>query len=449
MDNRFITNSFVAQSYGRSRNYTNIPAKLFKDYNVKKGLRNENGTGVRIGLTRISDVVGYDEIDGKKIAAPGKLYYRGYEVSDLVKGKKNAHNGYEETCFLLLFGYLPTKEELRRFTDILSQMYDLPQEFLEMHILRQPSKNLMNALQQSVLSLYDYDRNPDETDPYLVLLKGMNIMAKLPAILCYSYQSKMHFHYKDSLFIHYPRKDFSFAENILYMLREDRKFTEREANMLDILLMLHADHGGGNNSTFTSVVISSTNTDIYSAIVGSLGSLKGPRHGGANLRSVEMMETITKEIGYDATDDQIRDIISRIQAKDYYDNAGLVYGIGHAVYTLSDPRAEILRDYAKELAEEKGKTDQFNFMVRFETIAKEMIYQKTGKEMPTNVDYYSGFIYNLLGIPRDLVIPLFAVSRCVGWVAHNIENKLYDGRIMRPATKYVGEIEEYVKMEER
>lgn len=449
MDNRFITNSFVAQSYGRSRNYTNIPAKLFKDYNVKKGLRNENGTGVRIGLTRISDVVGYDEIDGKKIAAPGKLYYRGYEVSDLVKGKKNAHNGYEETCFLLLFGYLPTKEELRRFTDILSQMYDLPQEFLEMHILRQPSKNLMNALQQSVLSLYDYDRNPDETDPYLVLLKGMNIMAKLPAILCYSYQSKMHFHYKDSLFIHYPRKDFSFAENILYMLREDRKFTEREANMLDILLMLHADHGGGNNSTFTSVVISSTNTDIYSAIVGSLGSLKGPRHGGANLRSVEMMETITKEIGYDATDDQIRDVISRIQAKDYYDNAGLVYGIGHAVYTLSDPRAEILRDYAKELAEEKGKTDQFNFMVRFETIAKEMIYEKTGKEMPTNVDYYSGFIYNLLGIPRDLVIPLFAVSRCVGWVAHNIENKLYDGRIMRPATKYVGEIEEYVKMEER
>lgn len=449
MDNRFITNSFVAQSYGRSRNYTDIPAKLYKDYNVKKGLRNENGTGVRIGLTRISDVVGYDEIDGKKIAAPGKLYYRGYEVADLVKGKKNAHNGYEETCFLLLFGYLPTKVELKRFTDILSQMYDLPQEFLEMHILRQPSKNLMNALQQSVLSLYDYDRNPDETDPYLVLLKGMNIMAKLPAILCYAYQSKMHFHYKDSLFIHYPRKDFSFAENILYMLREDRKFTEREANMLDILLMLHADHGGGNNSTFTSVVISSTNTDIYSAIVGSLGSLKGPRHGGANLRSVEMMETITKEIGFDATDEQIRDVISRILTKDYYDNTGLVYGIGHAVYTISDPRAEILRDYAKELAEEKGKSQQFDFMVRFETIAKDMIYQKTGKEMATNVDFYSGFIYNLLGIPRDLVIPLFAVSRCVGWVAHNIENKLYDGRIMRPATKYVGEIEQYVKMEER
>lgn len=449
MDNKFITNSFVAQSYGRSRNYTDIPAKLYKEYNVKKGLRNENGTGVRIGLTRIADVVGYEEIDGKKVAAPGKLYYRGYEVADLVKGKGNFHNGYEETCFLLLFGYLPTREELKRFSDILAQMYDLPHEFLEMHILRQPSKNLMNALQQSVLSLYDYDRNPDETDPYLVLLKGMNIMAKLPAILCYSYQSKMHFHYKDSLFIHYPRKDFSFAENILYMLREDRKFTEREANMLDILLMLHADHGGGNNSTFTSVVISSTNTDIYSAIVGSLGSLKGPRHGGANLRSVEMMETITKEIGYDASDDKIREVISRILAKDYYDNAGLVYGIGHAVYTISDPRAEILREYARELASEKGRDEAFDFMVRFETIAKEMIYNKTGKEMATNVDFYSGFIYNLLGIPRDLVIPLFAVSRCVGWVAHNIENKLYDGRIMRPATKYVGQIEEYVKMEER
>lgn len=449
MENKFITNSFIAQSYGRSRNYTDIPAKLFKEYNVKKGLRNENGTGVRIGLTRIADVVGYEEIDGKKVATPGKLYYRGYEVADLVKGKGNAHNGYEETCFLLLFGYLPTKEELKRFTDIMSQMYDLPHEFLEMHILRQPSKNLMNALQQSVLSLYDYDRNPDETDPYLVLLKGMNIMAKLPAILCYSYQSKMHFHYKDSLFIHYPRKDFSFAENILYMLREDRKFTEREANLLDVLLMLHADHGGGNNSTFTSVVISSTNTDIYSAIVGSLGSLKGPRHGGANLRSVEMMETITKEIGYDASDDKIREIIARILAKDYYDNAGLVYGIGHAVYTISDPRAEILREYARELAAEKGRDQAFDFMVRFEQIAKEMIYNKTGKEMATNVDFYSGFIYNLLGIPRDLVIPLFAVSRCVGWVAHNIENKLYDGRIMRPATKYVGQIEEYVKMEER
>lgn len=219
--------------------------------------------------------------------------------------------------------------------------------------------------------------------------------------------------------------------------------------MLDILLMLHADHGGGNNSTFTSVVISSTNTDIYSAIVGSLGSLKGPRHGGANLRSVEMMETITKEIGYDASDDKIREVISRILAKDYYDNAGLVYGIGHAVYTISDPRAEILREYARELASEKGRDEAFDFMVRFETIAKEMIYNKTGKEMATNVDFYSGFIYNLLGIPRDLVIPLFAVSRCVGWVAHNIENKLYDGRIMRPATKYVGQIEEYVKMEER
>ncbi len=449
MDNKFFVNSFIAQSYGRSRNYTDIQAKLYKEYNVKKGLRNENGTGVRIGLTRIADVVGYEEIDGKKVGAPGKLYYRGYEIADLVKGMKGKRYGYEETCFLLLFGYLPTKEELRKFSEILSEMYNLPHEFLEMHILRQPSKNLMNALQQTVLSLYDYDSSPDEVDPYLVLLKGMNIMAKLPAILCYSYQSKMHFHYKDSLFIHYPRKDFSIAENILYMLREDRKFTAREADMLDILLTLHADHGGGNNSTFTSVVISSTNTDLYSAIVGSLGSLKGPRHGGANLRSVEMMETITKDIGYDADDNKIHEVVTRILDKDYYDNSGLVYGMGHAVYTITDPRAEILRECARELAIEKGKEKEFEFMVRFEKLAKQTIFEKKGKEIATNVDYYSGFVYSLLGIPRDLVIPLFAVSRTVGWLAHNIENKLYDGRIMRPAAKYVGQIEEYVNMEDR
>ncbi len=449
MRDTFIANSFIAQSYGRSRNYTDIPSRLYKEYNVKKGLRNENGTGVRIGLTRISDVVGYDTVDDKKISVPGKLYYRGYEVNDLVEGKGTSHCGYEETCFLLLFGYLPTKQELRRFCEIMSRLYNLPDEFLEMHILRQPSKNLMNALQQSVLSLYDYDQSPDEVDPYLVLLKGMNILAKLPAILCYSYQSKMHFHYKDSLFIHYPKKDYSIAENILYMLREDRKFTEREANMLDILLMLHADHGGGNNSTFTSVVISSTNTDLYSSIVGSLGSLKGPRHGGANLKCADMMEVVTKEIGFDASDGDIRRVIHRILDKDYYDHAGLVYGMGHAVYTKTDPRAEILRDYAKELAEEKHREKEFEFMVRFEQIAKEVIFETKGKEIATNVDYYSGFTYELLNIPRDLVIPLFAISRTVGWIAHNIENKLYDGRIMRPATKYVGSIEEYIKMEDR
>lgn len=444
-----MDNTFIAQSYGRSRNYTDIPSKLYKEFNVKKGLRNEDGTGVRMGLTRISDVVGYDFADGKKVSIDGELYYRGYRINDLVKGKGKSHRGYEETCFLLLFGYLPTKAELRQFCDVLAQNYELPPEFLEMHILRQPSHNLMNALQQSVLSLYDYDMSPDDVDPYRVLLKGMNIMAKLPSLLCYAYQSMVHTYYRDSLFIHYARKDYSIAENILYMLREDRKFTEREANMLDVLLMVHADHGGGNNSTFTSVVISSTNTDVYSAIVGSLGSLKGPRHGGANVRCSEMMEAIVKEIGYDADDDQIREIIHRLLDRDFYDQSGLVYGMGHAVYTKTDPRAEILREYCRELAAEKGRSRDFDFMVRFEKLAKDEIYKLKGKEITSNVDYYSGFAYEMLEIPRDLVTPLFAVSRTVGWIAHNIENKLYDGRIMRPATKYVGSIDEYIKMEDR
>lgn len=444
-----MDNTFIAQSYGRSRNYTDIPSNLYKEYNVKKGLRNEDGTGVCIGLTRISDVVGYQFVDGKKVSAPGNLYYRGYRINDLVKGRGNSHRGYEETCFLLLFGYLPTKEELRQFCDILAQKYELPPEFLEMHILRQPSRNLMNALQQSVLSLYDYDPSPDDVDPYRVLLKGMNIMAKMPALLCYAYQSMVHSYYRDSLFIHYARRDYSLAENILYMLREDRKFTEKEADLLDVLLMVHADHGGGNNSTFTNVVISSTNTDIYSAIVGALGSLKGPRHGGANIRCLEMMEAIAKEIGYDADDDDIRKIVRRILDKEFYDQSGLVYGLGHAVYTQTDPRAEILRECCRHLAEEKNRMQSFDFMVRFENIARDEIFRVKGKEIATNVDYYSGFAYEMLAIPRDLVTPLFALSRTVGWVAHNIENKLYDGRIMRPATRYAGTIEEYKNMEDR
>jgi len=441
--------SFVAQSYGRSRNYTDIPNYLFKEHNVKKGLRNADGTGVRMGLTRISDVVGYAFEDGKKVSAPGELYYRGYRINDLVAGKGNSHRGYEETCFLLLFGYLPTKQELKRFTDIVSEQYQLPSEFFEKQILRQPSMNLMNALQQAVLSLYDYDNSPDDVDPYEVLLKGISIIAKLPSIMCYAYQSKMHCYYRDSLFVHYPRKEYSIAENILYMLREDRKFTEREANMLDVLLMVHADHGGGNNSTFTSVVISSTNTDLYSSIVGSLGSLKGPRHGGANVRCTEMMADVIGEIGFDADEETIRQLVDRILDGEFYDNSGLVYGMGHAVYTQSDPRAEILREYCRELAIEKNRENEFLFMERFERVAREEIQRVKGKEVSNNVDYYSGFAYEMLEIPRDLFTPLFAMSRCVGWLAHNIENKLYDGRIMRPATKYVGSLEEYKKMEDR
>lgn len=444
-----MNNNFIAQTFGKSTYYTDIPSALFKEYNVKKGLRNEDGTGVRVGLTRISDVVGYEYENDKKVDIPGKLYYRGYRLRDLVAGKGDGHFGYEETCFLLLFGYLPNKAELKNFKETISECYALPKEFLEMNLLRAPSKDLMNLLQITVLSLYNYDEKPDDNDPYQTVLKGLNIMGKLPLIICYGYHSMMHHYQKQSLIIHYPRPDYSIAENILYMLRADTKFTPQEAKMLDTLLMVHADHGGGNNSTFTSVAMASTGTDIYSTLSGAIGSLKGPKHGGANVSCFEMMKAVIDEIGFTEDEDKIREIITRILAKDFFDNSGLVYGMGHAVYTICDPRAEILREYCRDLAVEKGREREFEFRVRFEKIAREMISAKTGKPTSNNVDYYSGFAYDMLNIPREIYTPLFACSRAVGWLAHNIENKLYDGKIMRPATKYVGQAEEFKPVEVR
>ena len=443
-----MNNTYLAQYYGKSSNYTDIPNQLFKEYNVKKGLRNEDGTGVRIGLTRVSDVVGYEiREDGVEITE-GNLLYRGYSVYDLVKGKPGCC-GFEEVCFLLLFGYLPGKEDLRHFIDVVRGLYALPDDFLEMNLLRLPGRNLMNKLQQAALTFYNYDPEPDVQDVYQTLLKGVNLLAKFPSVACYAYQSKVHHFDRKSLVIHYPREDYSIAENILYMLREDKKFTAKEADLLDAILVLHADHGGGNNSTFTNVVISSTGTDLYSAISGSIGSLKGPRHGGANIKVSEMMEAVIGEIGYSTSEAAVKALIRRITAGGFYDRSGLVYGSGHAVYTVSDPRAEILRGYCETVAKEQYKMEEFNFYCLFEKCVKEVMLEDKNKVIPTNVDYYSGFAYEMLQIPRDMYTPLFVISRLVGWVAHNLENKLYDGKIMRPATKYVGGNQEYVPMKER
>ena len=360
-----MKNNYLAQFFGKSQNYTDIPNRLFSEYNVKKGLRNEDGTGVCIGLTKVSDVVGYSKEDGKKMDTPGDLYYRGYSVRDLVMNKRLTH-GYEEICFLILFGYLPKKEELERFCGVLKEMYELPYDFLETNILRTPAKNLMNKIQHAVLALYSYDDEPDDIDEYKTLLKGVNLIAKMPSIVCYEYMSKEHYFNRKSLVLHYPLKEYSIAENFLYMLREDRKFTEKEANLLDVLLMLHADHGGGNNSTFTNVVISSTNTDIYSTICGSIGSLKGPRHGGANLKASEMMDEVVAQIGYSGDREAVKAVIRRITGKELYDKSGLVYGFGHAVYTISDPRAELLRDYCETVAREQDKMKEFEFYRLFE-----------------------------------------------------------------------------------
>lgn len=432
-----MNNNFIAQTFGKSTYYTNIPGELFKEYNVKKGLRNEDGTGVCIGLTRISCVDGYEYTNGEKKDVPGKLYYRGYSLNELVANKGACHYGYEEVCFLLLFGYLPDKTELRQFREALSSCYALPDGYLERNLLREPSKNLMNLLQTAILSLYNYDSHPDDNDPYQTVLKGLSIVGKLPSIICYGYHSQMHHFEKKSLIIHYPNPEYSIAENILSMLRVDSQFTTQEANMLDTLLMVHADHGGGNNSTFTNVTMASTGTDIYSTMAGAIGSLKGPKHGGANVSCYEMMNAVISEVGFTEDESRIRDVVSRIIDKDFFDQSGLIYGMGHAVYTISDPRAEILREYCKNLAVEKQREEEFEFRVRFEQIAREMISQKTGKHISNNVDYYSGFAYDMLGIPKEIYVPLFACGRSIGWLAHNVENKLYDGRIMRPATQYV------------
>ena len=352
-------------------------------------------------------------------------------------------------CFLILFGYLPSYDEFEKFKKVLSDRYELPPHYLEANILGFPAKNLMNKLQQEVLMLYGYDDDPDNTSIIETLNKGIDLLAKIPSIVCYTYQTKVHYFDEKSLVIHHVQKDLSIAETILSLLRNDGKFTQKEAEALDIALVLHADHGGGNNSTFTNVVISSTGTDIYSSVAGAIGSLKGPRHGGANLAVKKQMENVIEEISLDATDDQIKMIINRILDKDFNDGSGLVYGIGHAVYTLSDPRSEMLSQICEELAIEKGRHQEYLFYKRFGEIAVQEIYQRKGIHVCTNVDFYSGLVYNMLNIPSDLYTLLFVVARTVGWIAHNVENKLYSNRIIRPATKYVGTLKDYQPVEKR
>lgn len=436
--------------FNKSLSENEIENQLYSTYSVKKGLRNEDGTGVLVGLTKISDVVGYKKVNNHKEDDYGQLYYRGINVKDIVySNRKNKRYLFEEVCFLILFGYLPNEEEFEQFKQLLSDNYELPEHYLQTNIMNIPAKNIMNKLQRGVLMLYSYDENPDDINIQSTLEKGINLIAKIPAIMCYSYQTKIHFFENQSLIIHHVKKDYSFAEQILYLLRPDGSFTEKEAEVLDVSLVLHADHGGGNNSTFTSVVISSTGTDLYSAIAGSIGSLKGPRHGGANLAVKKQMELVIDEIGVHANDEQIQDIIERILDKNFNDNSGLIYGIGHAVYTLSDPRSEILSEKCKELAEEKGRLDEFDFYQRFAKLAIDEIYRRKGIHVCTNVDFYSGLVYDMLNIPSDLYTALFVAGRTVGWITHIIENKMYSNRIIRPATKYVGDLKEYKNIDER
>ncbi|HPX32607.1 MAG TPA: citrate synthase [Erysipelotrichaceae bacterium] len=421
-----------------------IPNELYKKYNVKKGLRNEDGTGVLIGLTRIADVVGYArDKKGNKVDIPGELYYRGIPLKTLYeKVSSSNQTGYEEICFLLLFGYLPNKKELTIFKKELRSKYDLPEGYLATNILKAPSIDIMNKIQGALLLLYSYDDNPDDCSVESMLKQGLSIVAKLPAIIVYSYAAKKHLINNQSLLIHPIRHDLCIAESILYLLRGENNYNEEEVKILDLLMVVHADHGAGNNSTFASLVVSSTDTDIYSSFAAAVGSLKGPKHGGANTTCKRMMDEVIKEVGLNASDEEILNIIKRILNKDFFDKKGLVYGLGHAVYTISDPRCVLLKKQATEVAEMSDKIDCFEFYKRFEDIACNYIKEVKGINICANVDFYSGLIYDMLKIPEDLFSPLFVASRAVGWLAHNIEEKINSGRIIRPAGQYVGEIVE-------
>lgn len=428
-----------------------INLDLYTEYDVKRGLRDSNGKGVLTGLTEISDVVGYKNKDGHKIPCDGELYYQGYNVMELVDSFANRRYAFEETTYLLLFGELPTREQLGNFEEILTSLQELSGQFVRDVIMKAPSANIMNALQKSVLTLYSYDENPDDISVPNVLRQSLQLIGKLPMIAVYAYHSYRHFKFDDNLFIRTPDRNMSIAENILQMIRQDGNFTELEAKVLDIALVLHAEHGGGNNSTFTNHVVTSSGTDTYSAISAAIASLKGPRHGGANLKVLQMFDDIKEHCTDWNNETQIREYLEKILNYEAFDKSGLIYGMGHAVYTDSDPREVILKKYARELAEEKGMNEEFHLYETVEKISGDLIMKKHRRFKPVcaNVDFYSGFIYTMLGIPRELFTPIFAISRISGWSAHRLEELVNKGKIIRPAYKYVGTHSTFKEIEDR
>ncbi|WP_264373215.1 citrate/2-methylcitrate synthase [Sinanaerobacter chloroacetimidivorans] len=418
-----------------------IDSALYGKYDVKRGLRDSNGAGVVVGLTKIGDVQGYEVNEKKeKVAVDGKLYYRGIDVEDIVNNcLADNRFGYEETCYLLLFGELPTPKELEVFKSVLGEKRELPMGFARDMILTAPSKNVMNKLARSVLALYSYDENPDDVSVGNVLRQSINLIGYFPSLIAYGYQAKRTYYDNESLHLHYPDPKLSTAENILRMIRPTGEYTELEAKLLDISMILHAEHGGGNNSSFTTHVVSSSGTDTYSAIAAAIGSLKGPKHGGANVEVLEMMSNIKANVKDITNHQEVEKYLIRILHGEVNDKSGLIYGLGHAVYTVSDPRATLLKKMARELAIDKGLLDEFMLYDFIENRAPDLFQEikGTSKRMPANVDLYSGFVYNALNIPIDIATPIFATSRLAGWCAHRIEELVAGGRIMRPAYKCV------------
>lgn len=429
-----------------------INPELYSKYAVKRGLRDLDGRGVLVGLTEIGEVHSYILDEGEMISVPGRLIYRGFDIADLTKGFiEDGRFGFEETAYLLLFGSLPDKSSLKNFEQLLVHYQKLPENFARDMILNAPSKDIMNGLARSVLGLYSFDDNPDNTSIKNVLKQCIKLIASFPSLAVYSFQAYSHYHGNQSLVLHSPQPELSLAENILYMLRPNHKYTELEAKLLDLALVLHAEHGGGNNSTFVTHVVTSTGTDTYSAIAAALGALKGPKHGGANHKVIQMIEDIKDKVKDWKDDEEVSTYLAQVLSKDAFDRTGLIYGLGHAVYSISDPRAAILKKSAAKLASEKGLENEFNLYAKIEKLAPEVIAQHTKiyKGVSANVDFYSGFVYQMLNLPLEMFTPIFALARIAGWSAHRIEEIVNGGKIIRPAYKSVVPRQTYHALDKR
>ena len=433
------------------KNYDIDPA-LYQKYDVKRGLRDINGQGVRAGLTNISNVSATAIVDGESVPARGKLYYRGIDVEQIVKGFSEENRfGFEETVYLLLFGELPTKEALRQFQQLLVEARPLPTTFTRDVIMKSPSDDMMNTLARSVLTLYSYDPNPNDLSIANVLKQCIRLIAQFPSLAVYGYQAFEYYKNDESLFLHHPNPELSTAENILYMLRPDSKYSDLEAKILDLALVLHAEHGGGNNSSFTVHVVSSSGTDTYSAIAAALGSLKGPKHGGANIKVVHMFDDMMQTLPDWTDEEAVKNYLRALLHKEAFDPAGLIYGMGHAVYSISDPRATVFKGFVEKLSEEKGYQKEFALYSLVERLAPSVIAEERRiyKGVCANVDFYSGFVYRMLGLPYELFTPIFAISRIAGWSAHRLEELINANKIIRPAYKAVKDEIPYQKLEDR
>lgn len=442
-----LTDSIKVTSY--------IDNELFIKYNVKRGLRNEDHSGVLVGLTTIGDVVGYERQEGAPLKAiPGKLIYRGIDVEDIAESLQKSHRfGFEETVFLLLAGYLPSKEELDSFNELISEQRRI-EDMSKFSILQLQGHDIMNILARSVMIMYTFDDNADNTSRENLMKQAVSLIAKFPTIIAYAYHSMRHTYQGRTMAIRHPKDNLSIAENFLYMLKGPDNYTELDARILDMALVLHADHGGGNNSTFTIRVTSSSGTDTYSSVTAAIGSLKGPLHGGANLKVIDMFNHLKEVISDWNNEAEIKEYLLKMLRKEAYNRTGLIYGIGHAVYTISDPRAEILKVMARDLAKEKGREDEFAFLELIEKLGVETFMEFKGnnvnKRVCANVDFYSGFVYEMIGLPKEVFTPIFAMARIAGWMAHRIEELNFDSkRIIRPAYKNVADRKEYVELEQR